>query len=226
MDDQSGSTDEAAFAQSLSALKQRGSNLLVVGAALEGTHREACDRLLGDGNGIPRRRVIVRTDGSGGCGLGPRPGASPRTTRVVERATETRSAAETGSTGSTFPTTRIEDGSLDDLATAVVEEIDGLADTAGKPEPSELRLCFDLLRPLLAEHDATELVDPLERITTKVREYSGMGHYHLPADPGDRVVRQLEPLFDAVIEVRFRDGRADHNWKLVESDVESGWLPL
>lgn len=219
-------TDEAAFAQSLSALKERGSNLLVVGTAIEGAHREACDRLLGDADGVPRRRVFVRAHGSGRCGLGPAPGASPRETRVVERATQTRSAADAASSGSLFPTTRVDDGSLEDLATAVVDEVDALADTAVDPEPSELRLCFDSLQPILAENDVAAVYDALERITTRVREYRGMGHYHLPAEPDHRDVRQLEPLFDAVIELRLRDGRADHNWTLPEADVESGWLPL
>lgn len=226
MNDRSGGTDEAAFAQSLSALKSRGSNLLVVGTALESAHRDACDRLLGDVEGVPRRRVLVRTDGAGGCGLGPRPGASPRTTRVVERVTETRSAATVGRSDSVFPTTRLDDGGPDDLATAVVGEIDDLVEVAGDPEPAELRLCFDLVRPLLAENDVADVYDALDRITARVREYRGMGHYHLPADPDEQVVRELEPLFDAVIELRLRDGQADHNWKLVDSDVESGWLPL
>lgn len=226
MDNGSGGTDEAAFAQSLSALKDRGSNLLVVGAAIDGAHREACDRLLGEATGEPRRRVFVRTDGAGDCGLGVPPGASPVDTRVVEYATETRSAAVATNPGTEAHTTRIEDGRLDGLATAVVDDVDELAETSGDPEPAELRLCFDSLMPLLAEHDLEEVSRTLDSITARIREYRGMGHYHLPVDPDDRAVRLLEPLFDAVIELRLRDGRVDHNWRLVGRDVESGWLPL
>ena len=228
MDDGSGTADRAAFAQSLSALKDRGSNLLVVGAALEGAHREACDRLLGEIEEEPRRRVFVRTDGSSGCGLGPTANTNGAHAKVVVQAAQTRSAASVTCTHPGIPTTEVAEKDLGALATEIVGAIDELAAAAatGEPEPAELRLCFDSLVPLFAEHDQEEVFRMLNLVTTRMRQFRGMGHYHLPTDPDERTVRLLEPLFDAVIELRVRDGRPEHNWRLVSRDVESGWLPL
>ncbi|PSP79685.1 hypothetical protein BRC81_04070 [Halobacteriales archaeon QS_1_68_20] len=226
MEDGSTTADGAVFAQSLSALKERGSNLLVVGAAMEGAHREACDRLLGESEGAPRRRVFVGTDGYSGCGLEPMAAASDGDARLVVQETETRSAATATNDVPQVPTTHVADGDLGELAREVVDAVDDLAETAGDPVPAELRVCFDSLLPLFADHDDEQVFRALNLVTTRVRHLNGMGHYHLPADPDERTVRLLEPLFDAVTELRYRDGRPEQNWRLVASDVESGWLPI
>jgi len=225
MEENPAGADSAAFAQSLSALKERGSNLLVVGGGLDGVHEVACDRLLGETDEEPRRRVFVRTDGTTGCGMVPTHGAGVEEARAVVQATATRSAAVHGA-DSTVPTRRVPEMDAGELASATVAAIDDLKGSARALSPAELRLCFDSLLPLFAEHDDEQVYRTLTLLTTRVRQVDGMGHYHLPVAPSERTVRLLEPLFDAVIELRHRNGRPEHCWRLVERDVESGWLPL
>lgn len=216
--------DGAAFAQALSALKERGSNLLVVGGALEGAHADACDRLLGDEVERPRRRVFVSTDGTTGCFPGPR-ATTPDRTRVVARETATRSVATAPASPADAPTAQVPDSDVGELASAVDDAVADLEPAAGF-DPAELRLCFDSLVPLLADHEEESVFRMLALVTSLVQSVDGMGHYHLPVDGEDEAVALLEPLFDAVIHLRVREGTSEHNWRLVDRDVESGWLPL
>lgn len=220
-----GTADGAAFAQALSALKERGSNLLVVGGVLDGAHGAACDRLQGDVGGPPRHRLFVRTDGSSGCGI--KPGLSTGETRVVAQETATRSAAAAASPAGPDAgarTRHVEAGDPGALAAAIVDEIDDLS--TGELEPGQLRVCFDSLLPLLGEYEEDEVFRVLNLVTTRVRQVNGMGHYHLPVDTDEHAVSLLEPQFDAVIELRADDDGPEHRWELVEHEVDSGWLPL
>lgn len=220
-----GGPDSATFARSLTALKEQGSNLLVVGTAMEDAHAETCDRLLGE-IAQPRRRLFVRTDGTNGCGLKPGHAIGHDNVRVVTQSTQTRSAAAVASGNEPAPTTQVIESDVGALAEATIDAIEELEETAGGFEPAELRVCFDSLLPLLADHDEEHVFRLLHLLTVRVRQVDGMGHYHLPIDPDDRRVKLLEPLFDAVIELQVRDGESKHCWRLLDHDVESGWLPL
>lgn len=214
----------AAFAQALSALKQRGSNLLVVGAGLNGCHRAACDRLLGESTGPPRRRLQVRTDGR--CGV--RSSGRIDVELVAGDRSTTRSAAAPAPAPAPGESARgrIVTGDVADLGAAVIEEIEAVEADADGLSPAEFRVCFDSLLPLLGGGEGERTFRMLTAVTKRVRAVDGMGHFHLPVAPGDEHVATLEPLFDAVITVRSRDGRHEHRWRLVEDDVASGWLPL
>lgn len=214
----------AAFAQALSALKERGSNLLVVGGTLEGAQADVCDRLLGEDAERPRRRVFVRTDGTTGCIPGPGMGPGERT-RVVTQSTSTRSISAAPVSSQDVPTQTVAEADLGELASATADAIDDVEPARGF-DPAELRVCFDSLLPLFADHDRESVFRMLDLVSRRVAEVDGMGHYHLPVDADEEVVRLLEPLVDAVVELRVRDGDPEHNWDLVDRDVESGWLPL
>lgn len=227
MADGSGPAEGAAFAQALSGLKTRGSNLLVVGGALESAHAEACDRLLGDATREPRRRVFVQTDGTSGCGVSHAETTSESQARLVVRETETRSASATAEPSSNcVQRQHVVGDDLGAFAAAIVDAIDALEPATREFDPGELRLCFDSLVPLFADHEDAAVFELLNLITARVRQKSGMGHYHLPVAEDTRTVALLEPQFDAVITLRVHDGRAEHNWQLLDRDVESGWLPL
>lgn len=216
------SAEGAAFAQALSALKERGSNLLVVGATVGGAHCEACDRLLGETDGNPRRRLQVRTDGE--CGVGPDTVDDVR--RILTGEPNKRSTAVQSGSDGWSPQATASGDDLGELGTTVLEEIEAIEAEAGGLSPAELRVCVDSLLPLLAGADEERTFRLLTVLTRRVRTVDGMAHFHLPVAPEDRYVDLLEPLFDAVISVRACDGRAEHHWHLVDEDVSSGWLPL
>lgn len=219
---ESACAEGAAFAQALSALKKRGSNLLVVGAGLNGCHRAACNRLFGDATARPRRRLQVRIDGE--CGVRRLDGLDAELV-ALGRPGKRSTVAETG-TSVRVPRYRTVTTDPDELRTAVIEEIDRIDTETGGLSPAELRVCFDSLAPLVLESDAEYRSRMIEPVTDHVRAHDGMGHFHLPVAADDDAVAALEPSFDAIITVRTRDGTTEHCWRLVEDDVSSGWLPL
>lgn len=212
------------FAQALGALKRRGSNVLVVGTGSAVAHECACSRLLGDANDEPRYRLLVVTE---------RPRCTNHsshavctadvTTRVVSR--EETSPDDPNETDS--PDARVVGTDLlSQLGMVVIEQITAFDDDAGGLEASELRVCVDSLVPLLAQHGPENVFRMLHVMTSRVRQVSGMGHYHLPIEPDHDVVNLLEPLFDATVEVRTRDGQPEQRWHLRDRRTSSEWLSL
>jgi hypothetical protein len=63
-------------------------------------------------------------------------------------------------------------------------------------------------------------------MTARIREENGMGHFHLRRSRDDEIVRLLDPLFDAVVEVRTTDGTVEQRWHLRDGDVTSDWIAV
>lgn len=194
-----GVPDSTTFSQELAELKQNGCNLLLVG---DGTvHSNACRHLLGE----DRRRLFVFTQSEWVCAC------DPETLDGADRATVRFGDDEQ---------------SLNDIGSEVVDTIDVLGSRTDGLSPGELRLCFDSLGPLFVEHDPEQLFRLLHVVTASVRRADGIGHYHLRVDRKSDHVNLIEPLFDALIEVRRKEGIAEQRWHLLGKDVSSDWLPL
>ena len=241
------SQPDASFADALAEFKQRGSNLLVVGPSADRARAAVCRRLLGDADAGTRRRLFVETDGTVSCLDGYDGSISPGTTRLVTRATQTRSARAAGGTpagsadsavdapgGPTHPDAvageighrHVTDSALSALACAINDEIAALADHNDTLEPAELRLCLDSLTPLVADNDTVSVRRFLHTIAARVRSCRGMAHYHLAAGRRDDAVVDLAPAFDAVIELRVEDDRPEQRWHVPDRDLHTEWLPL
>lgn len=213
-----GATEDAegaAFARTLSALKERGSNLLVVGTTYRRGHVAVCDRLLGSAD-VPRRRLLVRTDGE--CGMVP-PGDDARVVTVEQR-TPWHDPGVT-SAGGDRP---IPEGDIESLERTTLEELSDLVDSG--VEAGELRLCVDSLRPLLVAHSESRVRRFVDSLGEHVDDADGIGHFHLPASNSDRYVSLLTPVVDAVVQVRTRQGESQQRWHVFDGAVDSGWLPL
>lgn len=214
----------SSFAQALGALKRRGSNVLVVGTGATAAHEGACSRLLGDANDEPRYRLLVRTEGprcTNHCSHAV--DTADVTTRVISRADD----PERGPNEAVSPDVRIVGTDLlSQLGMVVIEQITAFEDDADGLEPSELRVCVDSLVPLLAQHGPENVFRMLHVTTSRVRQVSGMGHYHLPIEPDHDVVNLLEPLFDATVEVRSREGTPEQRWHLRDQRTSSEWVSL
>lgn len=208
----------AAFARTLSALKERGSTLLVVGTVLEDGHEAVCDRLLGE-SGSSRRRLLVRTDGD--CGAVPDADGGEQLVVVGHKP---------GLPGPDSldapPDETVGLDPLDDLERAAVDAIDELTEMGDDPDPGELRLCVDSLRPLLAAHPEQRVGRFVEQLGRRVSTADGIGHFHLPAGSDDRYVEALEPLVDGVVEVRAEEGTPQQRWQVLDGTADSGWIPL
>lgn len=224
---ESGSDEAVTFSRELSAMKRRGSNILVVGAGVSDAHVAACRRLLGEAG--HRRRLFVFTDD--GHGIGRRCVSSERdtsTVRIVDCSGTTRSAASTTQPSPSGPAVSHTDAPIDDLAVlgnAVAGGIDYFEAESDGLEPAELRLCVASLCPLLAENDDRSVFRFLHALTSDVRRVSGMGHYHLAVPHGAEEVSVLAPIFDAVVEVRTRDEH-EQRWHLQDPEFTTDWLTL
>lgn len=225
MESGAGTTETAAFTRALASLKQRGSNLLVVGAANDHVQVDACRRLLGERD-ADRTRLYVTTDQTAAGG----PSACTASDATIEYATTTRGAAAQQSvTSGPAPGPGLSDAptTVDDLPSlgrAIEERIE--SEAADGLDPAELRLCFEPLRALLEAHDEEAVFRFLHALTSEVRSVKGMGHYHLPVPFDNRTVRTLEPLFDAVVEVRTRGENPQQRWHLHEAGITTDWLDL
>lgn len=216
--------DAAAFKRALVTLKRRGSTILVVGPRGSDAHVAACSRLLGED--VPRRRLFVFTD----CahGLDGRLSPSERddsTVRVIDCASATRSAAVAAPSdvAPSHETVSLEDLAM--LGNAINRVIANFEHRSGGLGPSELRVCVDSLRPLLARHGDREVFRFLHALTDGIRNARGMGHFHLPVAKDDGTARLIEPLFDAVVEVRSHPN-PEQRWHLRSRNITTDWLPL
>jgi hypothetical protein len=211
-------SDGQTFSRALARLKRRGCNLLVVGTTSASVRRTITDRLLGDTSSRDRRHLFVFTDGSHVRQHPHLASATGSRTRIVTRSTPMRAAATSEPPAEFGPgnsiTRSVNSDLLGPLAWAIADEIHAFADEADGLEPSELRLCFDSLSPLLASHSERGVDRFLEAVTARVRSVSGMGHYHLPVAVDDDAVERLAPLFDAVIELRLRETLPEQRWHL------------
>lgn len=217
------------FARALQDLKRRGSNLLVVGSPAAEARNAATRRLLGDGVSETRRRLFVFTDATHTDARIGHGAVTPETVRVIDRTTETRNTVTTVSPASTpdRPARRqIQTDRLGSLAWCIQDEVETFEDYASGLSSGELRLCFDSLAPLLSEHDTEAVRRFLRAVGTRVRAASGMAHYHLSVARSEPVVERLTPAFDAVIQLRVRDGLPEHRWELRDGEFESSWIPL
>lgn len=204
----------ATFAQALGDLKREGSNILVVGGASTAAHGAACDRLLGESNRSRdgRYRVIVTTSDDDGDRHG-------HATEGVTSRTVAYDPAHAGNDPD-----RVDP--LSALGADVIETVDRFEAEADGLDPSELRVCVDSLVPLLQEWSSETVFRVVHVLTSRVRRVNGMAHYHLPLRRDHDAVRLFEPLFDATVELRTRDGRHEQRWHLRDRASPTDWLSI
>lgn len=207
------------FAQALEELKREGSNLLLVGEATESAHRAASDRLLGETAEL-RRRLFVFTSGENVCSELIDEGAAS-TTRVVAQHSTDRERWP-----GAVETTTVDDEMLSKLARATIDAVDEIEADSGDLAAGELRLCFDSITPLLRNHQAENVFRLLHLVTSRVRQVKGMGHFHLRLDRDSDHVRVLEPMFDAVVEIRVGEDGPQQRWHLRDQEVTSEWVSV
>jgi hypothetical protein len=217
----------ASFAKALASLKRRGSNLLLVGPAYESAHLPASRRLMGDADSA-RERLLVLTDHDAAREARLPDEAEP--VRTVEHRSLTRGAAARPAPSPSPLSVSGPDGEPHDplvaLGNDVADEIEAADRRAGGLEPGQLRVCVDSLAPIVEEHDRQRVVAFLHAMTSDVDRVNGMGHYHLPVPADAEVIGFLEPLFDAIIEVRVGPDGPQQRWKLTDGSGSTDWLPL
>jgi hypothetical protein len=162
----------------------------------------------------------------GGVSGGPsRGGVSGGPSRGGDSDTPTDETTARDADGPAFRETFVA-GDLRDLGEAVEETVESFEAEAGNLSPAQLRLCFDSVTPLVTDHDYRDVRRFLLGLTETVERLDGMAHYHLPAEYDSETVETLEPLFDAVVEVRRVETEIQQRWTLQDPDLTTDWLPL
>jgi len=216
-----------AFRQRLEELKERGCAILVVGSVPSDVTARACERLLGETDRRPRHRVLAFTNGRGAIERGiPERCARDDGDTAVITAAATRGAAAATAADVDVPVRELETASLAELGVAVSEAIETFERRHGPLEPGDLRVCLNSLLPLLDEHGDRTVFEFALLTAARVRTAGGIGHFHLPAERDAVVVRQLAPVFDAVIQLRTLDDEPQQRWLIDDEGIRSGWLPL
>jgi len=214
-----GTPDRSAFARTLSDLKREGSNILLVGKESEGGHENVCRRLLGEDDDTPRHRLFVLTRDGDGCT------ATPATSDVGPVRVVRQAGAPTVE-GDQVLTSTVDSEFVSALGLDFLEVVDEIVAESDGLEPAQLRVCFDSIRPLVERHRSETVFRLLHMMTARIREENGMGHFHLRRSRDDEIVRLLDPLFDAVVEVRTTDGTVEQRWHLRDGDVTSDWIAV
>ena len=233
-----GSSEAAAgFRHRLADLKRNGANVLLVGTeALDA----CCERLLGEPEAGPRYRLFVTTDVDRSVARRKFRAAGPNEedlAAIVDwspdadtpAATDTRGdsvGAAQPDDGRLFATTTVESDDLRELGVGIERTVGRLETAADGMSPAELRLCFDSVTPLLTDYERRDVRRFLLGLTETVEQVNGMAHYHLPERYESETVESIEPLFDAVVEVRSGDRGRQQRWHLTEPAIDTDWLPL
>lgn len=118
------------------------------------------------------------------------------------------------------------EGSVAELGVEIAGAIDQFDAVAGGLAPAELRVAFDCVAPLLSTYDEQTVFRFLHVFANNVKLVGGMGHVRLPKPLESETTRLLEPLFDAVVELRLDGTEAQQRWHFRDADVTSEWLPL
>lgn len=216
------------FASALHSLKQEGCSLLVVGAVPDSISTTVCQSMLGDPDFSTRRRLFVATDRkvSTACDFLSTAvrNPDPERVKVLSFSESTRHATtQSPSTQAHIPIERVASSELSDLGIAISETIADFEAQAGTLDPAEVRVCVDSLAPLI-EYDRERLFHFLDLLNGRIRNVNGMGHMHLQVDRDSEIVHLLEPLFDAVVELRQHNGEAEQRWYLQDSGLRTGWI--
>jgi hypothetical protein len=214
-----------AIGSTLERLKQTGGNVLIAGAVPDELTDVASANLLGDPE-RGRHHLFALLDRDGTTVTDRLGSTDPNTTCVVEYASLSRSATSSQPAADADIETDGRPTDLHEFKTTVEAEVETLAASGVVCEPGELRLCVDSLRPILDERDADGATAFLEPICDSIRNAAGLAHYVVPVDRNEPIVRALEPLFDATIELRVGPSGPEQRWYLHGSDHTTDWFAL
>ena len=198
-------------------LKQRGPQVLVTGDVPEAVSRRATRRLLGHPE-EKRRRVLALTDSDAGRDdWFPGDYSTDDEGVTLIGAGELRGSAAVGGPAAG-------DGKDDALVRLVGDEIQSWHPDE-TPPPAVLRVGVYSLETLLEAHGVEAVRELAYQLTGEVRRARGMGHYHLPREPGSEAVSDLQFVFDARLELRRSTGVPEQRWHLPGRGT-TGWVEL
>jgi hypothetical protein len=180
----------------LSGLKRRGGGILVVGAP-DGQQR-LCGRLLGSPD---RERLVVDTD------------ESSLTAECSHEATVVR--------GQPAQATACRAGAVLQSSSLADRVTDSIRRHGEQLDPAELRVCLGHVAP----ETVTAKSVFLDAVVDELGRVNALGHVHVAKSYDSDLVRRLEPLFDAVVQVT-DEQRPRQRWHFPDHGVTTDWIDL
>lgn len=230
--DARGAGQDGGLSNAFHALKRRGPQILVTGDVPETVSQRASRRLLGHPE-EKRHRVLVLTDSSDGAEQWLPHGVSPDSNGAeVVRAGTQRSATASSSSAASPPSASGPSPGADQIPSereAVARETQRAVEAWRRdrdvPPPSQLRVGVYSLGTLIEQENLDAVRSLLCLVTGSVRWARGMGHYHLPREPGSDPVVDLQYVFDARLDLRTGGDGAEQRWHLPGTGT-TGWVSL
>ncbi|MCL9815722.1 DUF7504 family protein [Natronocalculus amylovorans] len=231
-DRQSAESRAVGLITELDNLKRTGSNLLIVGKSRHTAHPKACTSLLGSDDAGPRHRLFVTIDPTTIVENRLKYTASERVDSslgVIKYTQLARGSAVTSAQEQSLTRPSKREAYAEDIGAVGIELSEQIAQIEaahGRLAPAALRVCIDSVIPLFESYDQEIVFRFLRLVTDRIRSVHGMGHVHIQTDRDARYVKLIEPLFDAVIELKQENGSVYQQWDLRESGLSTDWLEV
>ncbi|WP_433624257.1 DUF7504 family protein [Halomicrococcus sp. NG-SE-24] len=209
----------------LARIKRTGGNLLLTGQVPDEVLEDATVRLLGRAG--DHERVVALHDRNVGTAYDrlDRAGASAAGGYVLDYQAEARSTTAATASGTDYRVTDV-GGDLADFGAAIEETLRRIDFERRGLAPGELRFCFDSLRPVVDDDDDRDVEPFLSDCFDAVEDLSGLGCYVLPMARRSEVVADIEPLFDATVELRVGEAGPEQRWYLQDTEFTTDWFAL
>lgn len=220
------SLDDPDFESYLRTLKRHGCAILVTGEASRSVFAAMTRQLLGAPS-EPRKRLLALTNtttSDAGRLLPDGIGVDDSDVQVLEYNSATRTTAvESSSPPPSIPGRSDLVEFQDDICDAIEEVTAGSDDLA----PANLRVGVVDLGPLVSAYETETVAEFVRTVGASVVRARGISHYCLPTPVHAPVVADLQPEFDARIEIRKGNGKPPmHRWYVPEYDFTTPWVEI
>lgn len=212
-------------------ISESGGSLLVVGTVPENRFAQVIKWALRQADTASRKQIIVTTMGDEpeiDAYLPSDGGIKPPGEAQIIHITEQKEVNPIGtdSTDEQIPIEVIDSGKIDLIGQKILHTVESFEANNGELDPAELMVSFQKLSDLIDIHGQEGVFRLVHLLNHLFKERSAIALYHLPVERESGVVRQFEPLFDYVIDLRLENGNLEGRFPLRKGEETSQWVSL
>ena len=206
------------FAERLEELKQQGCNVLVGGTLTEAIQQRICQRAMGESD-LDRCRILVLVGTTTNPGEWFPDGLSPEsdTVHFINVGDTNRSATSTEASTTQSPPIETPNELSAEIETQLASKL------------SEIETDPDELRVVIGPGSENFSCDPdcIDSIVDTMNKVDGTSYLFLPREDTGRIEANLCNDVHILVDVRTPNvGAPVYQWTLVESGIESHWMPI
>ena len=218
--------DDPDFETYLRTLKHHGCAILVTGEASRDVFAAMTRRLLGAPSEHRERLLALTNTTTSDAGqlLPDGIGVEDSDVQVLEYSSATRTTATESSSS---PTSMSGRSDLVEFQNDICDAVEGLSAESDGLAPGNLRVGVMDLCPLVSAYEMETVAEFVRTIGSSVLRARGMAHFSLPTQAHNPIVADLQPEFDARIEIRKGNGDPPvHRWYVPEHDLTTPWVEI